>query len=505
MKSQQHLWRVLFSVSMVLVLLCGCATTGQAAKVKAEDLLIQAQAADQAGEYDQEMALLKQAITLKPKMAEAHYRLGALYLDRSMFDEAIGSLKVALVLKHAGAQKALAIAYFKAGKLDEAEALYKEMLVKTPNDMDLRYRLGNIYLAKGMLNEAGAEYRQVLQMDPNNGGAHNGLANLYYRQRKFEDAMAEYLQAIKMNPNLAEANLDLGNAYYEKRQYPQAAAYFKKYTELAPKDAVGYFMLAKAYQVQKDSTLFPQAIAMSEKAVKLDPNNDGAWYLLASLNRELKNYKQSAIAFGRALELSPVDAERWYEAGKVYQKLGNTYWDAKDTASAQSAFNSAIESYDKACELDPSKVESSYYDKATAYYQGGKYDEAIEWFKRRIKQNPKTAYGAWFNMGNTYSVKAQSLKNSKSPEAKALYLEALNCFAEARKLKMEKKTKPDLEVVPVMESVAQHYYFIFKNFKEAKYKVLTRTECNAILKIDPGNQTAKAILADMAPKIEVWD
>jgi tetratricopeptide (TPR) repeat protein len=505
MKSQQQLWRVLFSVSMAFVLLCGCATTGQAEKVKAEDLLNQAQAADQAGEYDQEMALLRQAITVKPKMAEAHYRLGVLYLDRSMFDEAIGSLKVALLLKHSQAQKELGIAYFKAGKLDEAEALYKEMLIKNPNEMDLRYRLGNIYLAKGMLNEAGAEYRQVLQMDPNNGGAHNGLANLYYRQRTFEDAMAEYLQAIQMNPNLAEANLDLGNAYYEKKQYSQAASCFKKYTELAPKDAVGYFMLAKAYQVQKDSTLIPQAIAMSEKAVKLDPSNDGAWYLLASLNRDLKNYGQSVQAFRKALELSPVDAERWYEAGKVYLKLGSNYWAAKDTASAQSSFNSAIECFDKACELDPSRVENSYYDKATAYYQGGKYDQAIEWFKRRVKQNPKTAYGAWYNMGNTYSVKAQSLKNPKSPEARALYAEALSCFAEARKLKMEKKAKPDKEVVPVMVAVAQHYYFIYKNFKEAKYKALTKTECNAILKIDPGNKDATDILNDMKPKIEIWD
>ena len=504
MKSQQHLWRVLFSVTMAFVLLCGCATTGQAAKVKAEDLLIQAQSADQAGEYDQEIALLKQAITVKPKMSEAHYRLGALYLDRSMFDEAIGSLKVALVLKHANAQKALAIAYFKAGKLDEAETLYKEMLAKNPNDMDLRYRLGNIYLAKGMLNEAGAEYRQVLQMDPNNGGAHNGLANLYYRQRKFEDAMAEYLQAIQMNPNLAEANLDLGNAYYEKKQYPQAAVYFKKYTELAPKDAVGYFMLAKAYQVQKDSTLFPQAIAMSERAVKLDPSNDGAWYLLASLNRDLKNYEQSAAAFRKAMELSPVDAERWYEAGKVYIKLGNSYWDIKDTVNARANFDSSIVCFDKACELDPGKVENSYYDKATAYYQGGKYDQAIEWFQRRIKQNPKTAYGAWYMMGMSNSLKAQNLKNPKSSEAKALYLEALSCFEEARKLKMEKKAKPDKELVPVMVSIAQHYYFIYKNFKEAKYKTLTKTECNAILKIDPGNKDANDILNDMKPKIEIW-
>jgi|GEM_PF-1306840 tetratricopeptide (TPR) repeat protein len=505
MKARGNLWAVSIPAILVFAVFCGCATPGQAAKVKAEDLVQQAQAADQAGDYDKEIELLRQAITVKPKLSEAHYQLGKLYLDRAMFDEAIGSLKVALLLKHASAQKDLAIAYYKSGKLDDAEALFKEMLVKTPNDMDLRYRLGNVYLAKGMLNEAGAEFRQVLQIDPNNGGAHNGLANLYYRQRKFDDAMAEYLQAIQMNPNLAEANLDLGNAYYEKRQFKDAANYFKRYTMLAPKDEVGYFMLAKSYQSLKDTALVADAIAMSEKSVKLNPNNDGAWYLLASLYRDIKNYNAAIKAYNKALELSPVDAERWYEAGKVYMKLGNSYWDSKDTVSARAIFDSSIVCFDKACELDPGKVESSYYDKATAYYQGGKYDEAIEWFKRRIKQNPKTAYGAWYMMGMSNSLKAQSLKNPKGSEARALYTEALSCFAEARKLKMDKKTKPDIEVVPVMEAQAQHYYYISKNFKEPKFKTMAKAECNAILKIDPGNTTAKAILADMAPKIEIWD
>jgi hypothetical protein len=59
--------------------------------------------------------------------------------------------------------------------------------------------------------------------------------------------------------------------------------------------------------------------------------------------------------------------------------------------------------------------------------------------------------------------------------------------------------------VPVMEAQAQHYYYIFTKFGEKKYKPMAKTECNAILKIDPGNQTANGILNDMKPKIEIWD
>ncbi len=491
-------------VLMALVLcLIGCATTSQAGKPKAEDLLQQGITADNQGDFDQAIDFYRQAIQRKSKLKEAHFRLAQIYVERKMFDEAIAEFKTARDLKYPEALTELAVTYHKAGKLDEAETLIKELLIKKPNDVDLKYQLGKVYLDKGQLNEAGEIFRQVLQMDPNNASAHNGLANLYFRKRNYNEAMAEYLQAIKLNPDFTDVNLDLGNAYFQSGKYVEASRYFKKYTELSPKDAAGHYMLAKSYQMQKDSSLIEPAIIEAKKVSKMDPENDGVWYLLGTLQFDVKNYIESSQSFTKSLELSPVDPTRWYEAARVYIRAGTTYSASKDTINSRLMFDAAINAYQKRMELDPSKVEDTYYDMANAYYYAGYYDEAIQWYQKRIEKNPTTAFGALMNMGYSYSLKGQASKASKA-EIRAIYEKAINTFLQAKALKMGKNITPVKEAIPAMEALSQHYLYIFNKFNEKAFKAKASTEANAILKADPGNKIAKEVLAALKPKVEVW-
>jgi len=498
------LFKITDFVLIALVLcLIGCATTSQAGKPKAEDLLKQGITADDQGDFDQAIDLYRQAIQRKSKLKEAHYRLGQIYVERKMFDEAIAEFETARDLKYPQAVTELAVTYHKAGKLDEAEALIKDLLIKKPNDVDLKYQLGKVYLDKGQLNEAGEVFRQVLQMDPGNASAHNGLANLYFRKRMYNEAMSEYLQAIKLNPDFTDVNLDLGNAYYQNGQYVNAAKYFKKYTELVPKEAAGHYMLAKAYQMQKDSALIGPAIIEAKKVTKMDPENDGVWYLLALLQYDNKSYIESAEAFSKSLELSSTDPTRWYEAAKVYTKAGNVFLANKDSANSRAMFDAAINAYQKRMELDLSKVEDTYYDLANVYYYAGYYDEAIQWYQKRISKNPATAFGAMMNMGYSYSLKGQASKAPKT-EVRAIYDKAIKTFLEAKALKMGKNVNPDKETVPAMEALAQHYLYIGTKFNEKAFLAKAKAEANAILKVDPGNKTAKDVLDAMKPKIEVW-
>jgi tetratricopeptide (TPR) repeat protein len=478
-----------------VAVLLGCATTSEAGKPKAEDLYQQAVAADQADNPDQAVELLRQAVVAKPKLKEAHFLLARIYADRGMYDEAIGGLKAAAQLKHPDAPRQLARVYHRAGKLDEAESLYNELLKKSPNDPDLRYRLGKVMLDKGDLNAAGESFRQVLQMDPNNGASHNGLANLYYRKRMMAEAMSEYQKALQLDPNLADAHIDLGNVYFETGKYQEAARYFKRYTELEPKEAAGYFLLAKAYQMQKDSTLFREGIAAAEKAVRIDPANDGAWFMLATFYRDGKMYQKAVEAFQKALTLSPVDPDRWFEAGQVYVKAAAVLQDAKDTVRAKEYLNQAIICYEKRCELDPTKVEDTYYVMGTAYYLSADYDKAIEWYQKRIKVNPKNAYGVYMNLGYSYSLKGQRLKTAGS-EARALYMQAIDAFGEARKLAPDK--------IQPLEAIAQHYVFIGQKFNDKSFIAKAKAMIAEIRKKDPGNRTARELEQAMKPKIEVW-
>lgn len=491
----KRLTKVLIPFVWMVAMSMGCAHTSEAAKPKAEDLYQQAVTADRADNPDQAVDLLKQALAAKPKLKEAHYLLARIYSDRGMYDESIGHLKAAMQLKHPEAQRLLARVYHRAGKLDEAESLYDELLKKNPNDGDLRYRLGKVMLDKGDLNSAGSTFRQVLQLEPNNAAAHNGLANLYYRQRMMAEAMSEYQKSLQLDPNLADAHIDLGNVYFETGKYKEAASYFKRYTELEPREAAGYFLLAKAYQMQKDSTLFKEGIAAAEKAVRIDPQNDGAWYMLATFYRDGKMYPKALEAFQKALTLSPVDPDRWFEAGQVYVKAATALQEAKDTVRAKEYLEQAIVCYEKRCELDPTKVEDTYYVMGTAYYLSGDYDKAIEWYQKRIKVNPRTAYGVYMNLGYSYSLKGQRLKAASS-EAKSLYLQAIESFEQARKLGPEK--------VQPLEAIAQHYVFIGQKFNDKSFIAKAKAMIAEIRKKDPKNRTAYELEQAMKPKIEVW-
>jgi tetratricopeptide (TPR) repeat protein len=315
--------------------------------------------------------------------------------------------------------------------------------------------------------------------------------------------MDEYLLAIKLNPDFTDVNLDLGSAYFQSGKYAEASRYFKKYTELSPKDAAGHYMLAKAYQMQKDTALIGLAIIEAKKVTKMDPENDGVWYLLGSLQYDVKDYIESAQAFSKSLELSPLDPTRWYEAARVYIRAGSAYSAAKDTANSKLMFDAAINAYQKRMELDPSKVEDTYYDMGNAYYYAGYYDEAVQWYLKRIEKNQATAFGALMNMGYSYSLKGQASKASKA-EIRAIYEKAINAFLQAKDLKMGKNVKPVKEAIPAMEALSQHYLYIFNKFNEKPFKSKASAEANAILKIDPANRIAKDVLAALKPKVEVW-
>ena len=56
-----------------------------------------------------------------------------------------------------------------AGKLDEAEAAYKQVLAKDPSVVEAHYNLGSIYLGRKDLAAAEVEFQRVVELEPQSG------------------------------------------------------------------------------------------------------------------------------------------------------------------------------------------------------------------------------------------------------------------------------------------------------------------------------------------------
>jgi tetratricopeptide (TPR) repeat protein len=107
------------------------------------------------------------------------------------------------------ARRKLALACYNLGRLDEAVAIYEQLLA-TKEDPVLRDRLGNVLRDKG--DTAGAEtaYRTAIADEPTLAPPYLNLAELLWRQGKDAEALATIDQGLKVVPEESRAALQKG-------------------------------------------------------------------------------------------------------------------------------------------------------------------------------------------------------------------------------------------------------------------------------------------------------
>jgi tetratricopeptide (TPR) repeat protein len=151
--------------------------------------------------HDEAIAVCSRALSIDPKIAEAHYYLGTVYGKKGMLDDAIEAYKASLTLdpELIGAHTGLGDVYCKKGMLDHAIAEYKNVLAKSHDSYaGSHYNLGIGFHMKGLLDEAIAEYKQALAIDPDYGAAHYNLSLVYYMNKQYELAVKHCDAAVEL-------------------------------------------------------------------------------------------------------------------------------------------------------------------------------------------------------------------------------------------------------------------------------------------------------------------
>jgi predicted Zn-dependent protease len=104
----------------------------------------------------------------------------------------------------------------------------------------------------------------------------------------------------------------------------KAEELFTQYIEKYPDDPVAYFELARIVAGKKK---FDEAVALSERSVKLDPSNK--WYLLfyADVLQLTGKYKEAITIYERLAEKEPDNLDYYYQLAALYLAL-EKYGDA---------------------------------------------------------------------------------------------------------------------------------------------------------------------------------
>lgn len=171
-----------------------------------------------------------------------------------------------------------------AGKLDEAETAYREVLTADPSVAEAHYNLGSIHLSRNELDAAAVEFGKVVELRPDSEQAYGALSRVYEQKGDVERAIDVMAKGVAVRPDDPRMRFDLGILYFNARRTEEAAGAFRKVEALDPKNSRIHYLLATLALNRGD---VEEAVARLEKYLAMSPEDapdrDTAKGLLAQL------------------------------------------------------------------------------------------------------------------------------------------------------------------------------------------------------------------------------
>lgn len=295
---------------------------------------------------------------------------------------------------------ALALRHHQAGRLKEAEQLYRQILSQQPDHAGALHLLGVIAAQVGRHDAAVTLIRQALARQPNWPEAHNNLGNAFKNMGRVDEALAAYRQALALNPRYAEAHFNFANALQSQGHLDQASAAYRRAITVKPNYAAAYYNLGNAL---RDQGQLDQAAAAYRQAIALQPNDADACGNLGGVLQAMGNLDAAIAAYRQTIALRPTYAEAHYNLGNALGDHGQR--------------DDAIAAYRQAIALNPNFA-AAYGNLANALRDNGCLDQAIAACRQALALKPNFPE-AYNNLGNALKDKG------RLDEAIAAYRQAL--------------------------------------------------------------------------------
>src|SRR5579883_151461 len=121
-----------------------------------------------------------------------------------------------------------------AGRLEEAEQIYRQILALDPEHADSLHLLGVIATQTGQFDAAIGLITRAIQVSRHNPFFHGNLATALKARGRVDEAVQHYKRAIILKPDYADAHSNLGNVLVEQRRYEEAIAHFRQALAIHP-------------------------------------------------------------------------------------------------------------------------------------------------------------------------------------------------------------------------------------------------------------------------------
>jgi protein O-GlcNAc transferase len=276
---------------------------------------------------------------------------------------------------------AIAVAHHQAGRLEQAAAIYRQILGVAPQHAEALHLLGVVAHQRAQSATAVELIGRAVELAPGVGSYWSHLGAALVGDGKPQQAVACCQRAVELAPHDAEAHNNLGTAFQAQAATAEAIDCFQRAIALEPACAPAYANLALALRCVGQCAA---AIDCMRRAVQLNPADHVTHNELANVLLQQGRSDEAAACYRRLLELHPDLAE-------VHSNLATAL-------RAQGKIDAAVASYRRAVELNPRYAEG-HNNLGTVLQAQGKYAEAAACYRQALALKPDYALAA-SNLGN---------------------------------------------------------------------------------------------------------
>ena len=261
-----------------------------------------------------------------------------------------------------------AVAHHKAGRLQDAERLYRAILQVQPNHPDANHNLGVLAVQMNQVAAGLPHFKAALEADP--------AREQYWLS--YAEALLATGQAVEAL-NVIQAEMQRGH------NTPAAQSLLQKAEAAVPNDNANVKEPTPA-EINQLAALFDagryvELESRTRELIEQYPDSGFLWTALGTFLRA--QGKEALQAYQRAVELMPNDAEAHSNLGVTLKELGQ--------------LDNAVASYRRALELNPDYAEA-HSNLGNALTALGQPDKAVASYRRALEIKPEYAE-AHFNLG----------------------------------------------------------------------------------------------------------
>ncbi len=244
-----------------------------------------------------------------------------------------------------------AVQHHRAGRLEEAEQIYRQVLQAEPGQADALHLLGVLAYQRGD-DERAVEYiERAIRSDEHQASFHSDLARALYRQGRFAESILAYQRALRLKPDDASTHINMGAALRKQGWIAEAIASYERALQLQPDYPEAHNNLGNALRTQGRVA---EAILCYERALKLRPNFAEAYNNLGIALKDQGRMPEAIAAYERAVQLRP-------EYPEALDNLGNALRTHGRIVEAAQCYRRAVELRPNYAEAHSSLVYSLHF------------------------------------------------------------------------------------------------------------------------------------------------